>query len=540
MRLKITLFARIAILLVIVCGGSIFSVIHNAGAKVFASSIPSVVMYKYDTSRTGDNPNETILTTSNVNSSHFGKRVSYPVDGQVYAQPLYMPGVTINGHAHNVVFVATEHDSVYAFDADATSAGAPLWKVSLLPPGATTVSNTAINCGDIQPEYGITGTPTIDPATGTLYVVSNILLNGQNIYNFHALDITTGKDKVSTIQIQAVVKGTGDGSVNGKITFAPAQQHQRGALLFLNGYVYIMFGSHCDHDPYHGWILVYNASTLQRVAIYNDSHNGSRAGIWESGSGLAADSSGNVYFATGNGTFDLSSGGASAGDSILKMKLNTTTSLLTRESYFAPFNQSCLEQSDLDLGSGGLLLLPNSNNIVQSGKEGRIYVLNRASLGKYTPDPNLQCGTAEENRTDLDKVLQELPPKTVGGMWSTPAYWNGPNGAYVYFAGSSANIKAFQLTNGKLSTSPTSQTPESFSFPAGNPVISSNGTTAGTGILWSVDPSARLHAYDASNLANELFSSALPGYTKFSVPVVVNGEVFIGTSSTLEIYGITG
>jgi hypothetical protein len=539
MRPSIVKIARIALLPVLL-SAAMFMIVHSALTGAVASSIPSVLTYKYDLARSGENTSETILTTSNVNATHFGKRVSYPVDGQVYAQPLYMPGITIKGKVHNVVFVATEHDSVYAFDADAKSAGAALWHTTFLTGGATTVSSSDVNCTDITPEYGITGTPTIDPATGTLYVVANTKENGQVIYRLHALNITTGLDKMTPVVLQATVTGTGDGSQNGHIKFDPVQQLQRGALLLLNGYVYITFGSHCDNYPYHGWALVYNAATLQRAATFNDSRNGSGSGIWEAGYGLAADSSGNVYMVSGNGTFDLSSGGIDAGDTILKMKLNTAASTLSRESYFTPFNQSCLQSTDNDLGSGGALQIPGSSNIVQAGKEGRIYVLNSANMGRYTADPNLQCGTSEENRTDIDKVVQELPPGTIGGMWSSPAYWNGPTGAYVYFAGSYDHLKAFKVTNGKLSTSPTSQTPENFTFPDGNPVISSNGTTAGTGILWTVDPSGTLRAYDATNLATELFSKTLPGSTKFSVPVVVNGEVFIGTSSTLEIYGITG
>lgn len=539
MRPTLAKIARIALLPALL-SAAFFMIVHSVLTTALASSIPAVLTYKYDLTRSGENTNETILTTSNVNPTHFGKRVSYPVDGQVYAQPLYKPGVTIKGKGHNVVFVATEHDSVYAFDADAKSVGAALWHTTFLTGGATTVSSADVNCSDISPEYGITGTPTIDPATGTLYVIANTKENGQIIYRLHALNISTGLDKMTPIVLQATVTGTGDGSQNGHIKFDPVQQLQRGALLLLNGYIYVIFGSHCDNYPYHGWVLVYNAATFQHAATYNDSRNGAGSGIWEAGNGAAADSAGNVYMVSGNGTFDLSSGGVDAGDTMLKVKLNTTALTLSRESYFTPFNQSCLQSGDGDLGSGGALLLPGSSNIVQVGKEGRIYVVNSARMGAYTADPNLQCGTSEENRTDIDKIVQELPPGTVGGMWSSPAYWNGPKGAYVYFAGSYDHLKAFKVTNGKLSTSPTSHTPESFTFPGGNPVISSNGTTAGTGILWTVDPSGVLRAYDATNLATELFSSTLPGYTKFSIPVVVNGEVFVGTNSTLEVYGITG
>lgn len=534
MRLKIHLYVRAALLLILMLGMCLV-VVHASAQKANAASLISVLTYKYDSFRTGENTSETTLTTSNVNSTQFGKHVSYPVDGQVYAEPLYVPGLTIHGAVHNVAFVETENDSVYAFDADARNAGAPLWQTSFLVNGATTVSSGDVGCDDISPQYGITGTPVIDASSNTMYVVANTKENGNILYRLHALDITTGVDKVAPVVVTAQVKGTGDGSSNGTITFDPVHQLQRSGLLLLNGKVYVSFGSHCDNYPYHGWIFAYNGSTLARGAVYNDTRNGYQGGIWMAGETPAADSNGNIYVSTGNGKFDLNSGGIDAGDSILKL---STSSGLSRVDYFAPFNQSCLDVTDEDLGSGGVLLLPNVNEIVQAGKEGRIYVLNFGNLGKYTADPNLNCNTSEANRTDIDKVLQELPPGTIGGMWSSPTYWNGSNAKYVYFAGSGDHIKAFKLVNARLSTAPTSQTPESFGFPAANPVVSSNGTTAGTGILWDIDSSGYLRAYDATNLANELYSSQLPGYSKFSVPTVANGEVFVGTQGSLEIYGI--
>ena len=535
MRPTISLFVRVGLLLGVVLGTGLL-VTWAIHSRASAATISPVLTYKYDTSRTGRNSNETILNTGNVNGTQFGRRVSYPVDGQVYAEPLFMPGLTISGHTHNVVFVETEHDSVYAFDADQKSAIAPLWHTSFLINGAKTVSSSDVNCSDISPQYGITGTPVIDPASATLYVVAYTNENGTLIYRLHALNITTGQNKVTPVVITASVKGTGDGSVNGVITFNPVHQLQRGALLLLNGTIYITFGSHCDLFPFHGWLLAYNSSTLQHSATYNDSRNGSNSGIWEAGNGPATDTSGNIFLATGNGNFDLNSGGVDAGDTMLK--LSTTNGAITRAGYFTPFNQSCLNPKDFDLGSGGVLLLPNTNELVQAGKEGRIYVVNRTNMGKYTVDPNLRCGTSEENRTDIDNIVQELAPGTIGGMWSSPAYWNGPNGNYVYFSGSGDHTKAFKLTNGKLSTSPTSHTPETSGFPGANPVISSNGTTAGTGILWEIDSSKTLRAYNAANLATRLFSGSIPSYVKFSVPTVANGRVFVGTQSTLEIYGL--
>jgi hypothetical protein len=517
----------------------------NEAAQQASLANTAVTTYKGNSLRTGQYPNETILTTSNVTVALFGKRVSYPVDGYVYAQPLFMPNVTIAGAIHNVVFVATQHNSVYAFDADQTNAVAPLWQTSFIDPahGITTVSPNDIQCNDIVPEVGITGTPVIDASANTLYVVAKTKENGHVVQRLHALDITTGKDLPgSPVLIQASVPGSGAGSANGVVRFDPLRENQRSALLLLNGVVYIAWASHCDNDPYHGWIIGYRATTLQQVpAVYNTSPNGTRAGIWQSGGGLAAESTGFIYFATGNGTFDLNSGGHDAGDSIVK--LSTQNNALFSVDYFAPFNQACLNVADADLGSGGVLLLPSPAELICIGKEGRVYVINRNHMGGYTTIAN-PC--ANQNLTTVDKVLQELPPGTiVGGIWSTPAYWKGPTGEFVDTVGTRDHVKAFKLTNGRLSTSPSSQSTETFTYPGGNPVVSSNGTAAGTGILWTIDPGAILRAYDATNLAKELYNSGqnssrdgLGSYVKFSVPTVANGKVFVGTQNSLVVYGL--
>jgi len=505
---------------------------HKNSVKTAASN-PAVLTTKNDLARTGQNTNETLLNTSNVNSMQFGKHVAYSVDGQVYAQPLYVPNLTIGTKTYNVVFAATQGDSVYAFDADQTSNVAPLWHDSFInPPNVTTVSTTDVACTDITPQYGITGTPVIDSTTNTLYVVVNTKESGKLIYRLHALDITTGQEKAgSPVVIQAS-------------SFDPVHELQRGGLLLLNGKVYIDFGSHCDNQPYHGFILAYDAATLQQTAVYNDTAKGAEGGIWQSGQGIAADGSGNIYVMTGNGTFDLNTGGVDASDSFLKL---STQSGLSLSDYFTPFNQACLSSGDRDVGSGGNLLLPTQsgahpNELIGVGKEGRIYVLDRNNMGKYN---TVSTACTNQNVTNVDKIVQELPPGVVGGLWSSPSYWNGPTGQFVYFAGSSDHLKAFRLTNGLLSTAPSSQTLETFSFPNGDPSISSNGSTGGTGILWTVDPGAVLHAYDATNLGTELYNSNqngsrdnLGGYVKFSVPTVANGKVFVGTPNTLTIYGL--
>ena len=505
---------------------------QKKSAKTAASNT-AVLTYKNDLSRTGQNTNETLLTTSNTNSMQFGKHVAYSVDGQVYAQPLYDPNLTIGGTTHNVVFAATENDSVYAFDADQTSNVAPLWHDSFIkPPNVNTVSSNDVSCNDISPQYGITGTPVIDAATNTLYVVANTLEGSNNIYRLHALDITTGLEKAGS---PVVIATSG---------FDPVHQLQRAGLLLLNGRVYIAFGGHCDNPPYHGWIFAYDASTLTQSAVYNDDVTGADSGIWQSGQGLAADSNGDIYVMTGNGTFDLNTGGVDAGDTFLK--LSTQSGLKVIDS-FTPFNQACLSQNDADLGSGGNLLLPTQsgshpNELIGVGKEGRIYVVDRDHMGGYTTIPNVCNNQAPSN---VDKIVQEFPANSIGGMWSSPSYWNSPSGQFVYFGGSNDHLKAYSLNNGRLSSSPTSQTIESFTYPGGDPSLSSNGTMPGTGILWTIDRTATLHAYDATNLGTELYNSnqnasrdSLGSYVKFSVPTVANGEVFVGTQNTLTIYGL--
>ncbi|GLV58751.1 hypothetical protein KDH_55810 [Dictyobacter sp. S3.2.2.5] len=537
-------FIIIALLLSVGAGTFVATKLKQGGIAYAAPANTAMTTYKNDLSRTGQNRNETILTTSNVNQNQFGKRVEYKVDGQVYAQPLYLPNVNIAGTVHNVAFVATEHDSLYAFDADqisSTPISTFLWHRSFInTPAITTVPSSSVGCYDINPEYGITGTPVIDPSTNTLYVVANTLENGVNTYRLHAIDLTTGNDKPgSPTLIQASVQGSA-----GTVTFNPAIHLNRPGLLLLNGVVYIGWGSHCDNDlaHYHGWIMGYDASTYQQVTVYNVTLNGTAGAIWQSGQGIAADGS-NIYVMTGNGTFDANTGGVDLGDSFIKL---STSGGLKQVDYFTPFNQSCLNSGDLDLGSGGPLLLPTSNEMVGVGKEGRVYVVSRANLGQYTPDPNLSCGSSEENRTDIDKIVQELPPNTAnGGVWGSPSYWNGPAGEFVYLVGVKDHVKAFQLNNGLLSTSASSQSPESFGYPGGNVAISSNGSTAGSGIAWTIGPNAVLYAYDATNLAKELYNTSqnssrdgLPSYTKFSVPTIANGEVFVGTHSTLDIYSL--
>src|SRR5450755_4182050 len=495
-------------------------VVHAAPAN------SAVTTYRNDNGRSGQYPNETVLNTSNVNVSDFGKRVSYPVDGQLYAQPLYVPNLTIGGSVHNVVFAATENDSVYAFDADATSARA--------------VPNSAVNCSDLTPVIGITGTPVIDTSTNTLYVVSYDDEGGNLVYRLHALNILTGQDKSPAIVLQGSAPGTGPGGSGGTVSFNAALNRQRAGLVLANGKVYIAFSSFCDNGNYHGWILsyTYNGSSFQQANAYDVDPNGLQGGIWGGDAGLVADSTGNLYYVSGNGTFDANTGGSDYGDSFVRLN-----AALQVQDYFTPFNQSCLNGGDQDLGSGGPLLIPGANALTAAGKEGRPYVVSTTNMGKYTADPNLTCnGSAEENRTNVDNVQQELPPGTVGSDFSTPAFWNGPSGQSVYYTAVAGPTWAFSWNGTKLSTTPTSTSTDGN---GGTAVVSSNGTAAGTGIVWKIDYGSELHAYDASNLADELYNSGqnasrdgLNGYVKFSSPVVTNGQVFVGLSSSLAIFGL--
>ena len=517
----------------------------------------SVTTWRNDTQRTGQNLNESVLTPSNVNTAQFGRLFSQPVDGYVFAQPLYLPNVTIGGQLHNVVFVATEHDSVYAFDAD-TNGGvnaSPLWFASLITtahdaaPGATTVPASDTGA-DIVPEVGITGTPVIDPVSGTYYVVGKTLEGSTFVQRLHALDVSSGAEKFGgPVVITATVPGTGNGSVRGALTFDPEWENQRPGLLLINGIVYIGWGSHGDVGPWHGWILAYNATTLQQTGVFCATPNGVGAGIWMGGAGLAAEvidpvnhPYGRMFVPTGNGDYTANipyAPGMDYGDSILNLDL--TNGALTVQDNFTPANQAALDAADTDIGSGGLMILPTQtsgnypNLLVQAGKAGEVYLLDRDSLGGYNP-----AG---------DQVVQEIPAAvgetTTNGTWSMGAYYNG----VVYYAGSVDHIKAFPLVNGQL-TGPTLTSSDLYHYPGANPVISANGNTQG--LLWAINSSAYnnggpqvLEAYDPTVLGKPLYSSSKnlsrddPGpAVKFTVPAVVNGKVYVGAQYQLSVFGL--
>ncbi len=497
-----------------------------------------------DIARTGQNLNEKILTPSNVNPTQFGELFSRPVSGGVNAQPLYVPNVTIRGVLHNVVYVATNLDFVYAFDADnngGINAG-PLWTLYL--PGSTYIS-----------KGGVVGTPVIDPSSDTMYLASKETQGSTSLVRLHALDITTGAEKFGgPMVIQGSVPGTGSGSSGGVLAFNPAYEYQRSGLLLLNGILYIPFGSVDDNGVWHGWIFSYNAATLRQIDIFCTTPNGSGGGIWMGGAGLAAEVNdlskpyGRMFVAIGNGSFTASSpytDSMSYGMSVMDLDLNG--GIMTVEDNFAPYNEGVLNAQDGDLGSGGPVLLPAQTlsaggtlyPLIQAGKSGTIYILNRSNLGGFN--------------AASDNVVQEVMTRGATslnwgqGVWGTEAYWN----KNIYYGGTlpqkSSSLAAYSFTNGKLSTSPTSTTSFEFPYPGPTPSISANGTT--NGILWALGygSTSVLLAYDATNLANLLYSSNAnlsrdnPGPpVEFTVPTIANGKVYVGASGQVSAYGLLG
>ena len=479
------------------------------------------------------------MTPANVNPTQFGKLFSYAIDGIAFASPLYVANVNIPGNGyHNVVYVATEHDSVYAFDADGLSSS-PLWHVSFLKSGVTTVPCANVGeCGDIPTEIGITSTPVIDPASGTIYVVAKTKEGTNYVQRLHALDITTGAEKFGgPVVLAASVAGTGSGSSGGQLAFNARRENQRTGLLLSNGVVYFAFGSHGDVSPWHGWVLGYNATTLQQVLVYNATPNGNGGGIWQSGGGLATDATGSIYFATSNGDFDVNIGGVDYGDSV--EKISTGGSVL---DYFTPHDQSILSTNNLDFGSAGPVLLvdqpsgPYPHLLISAGKNGTIYVINRDNMGHYNPNNDSQI---------VQALVGALPNgDQEEGNFSAPVYFNG----YIYFAAVNDTLKAFQLTNGLLSTSPTSVSSAIYPNRGGAFAASANGNA--NAILWAIQNngagvSGVLFAYDATNLADELYDSNEAGSrdtldfaAKFTIPLVANGKVFVASQSHLTAYGL--
>jgi hypothetical protein len=520
-----------------------FVLIFRRAAPVEAAPIfNGVLTFHNDNMRTGRNPSETLLTLSNVRTATFGKLFVIPADGKVDAQPLYVPHLTVGGGTHNVLFVATEHGTVYGIDADS---GSTLWQITTLKAGETSSDNRG--CGQVTPEIGVTSTPVIDLTTGlhgTIYVVAMSKDSSANYHQrLHALDITTGLEEFGgPVDVGAKYPGTGDNSQGGFVVFDPKQYKERAGLLLINHVVYTSWASHCDIRPYTGWVISYNGPTLAQQSVLNVTPNGSEGAIWAAGAGPAADSNGNIYFLDANGTFDTTlnaSGFPSKGDyGNAIMKLSTLNRRLAVSDYFNMYNTVSESNVDEDLGSGGAMVVPNFKDssgvlhllVVGAGKDKNIYLANRNNMGKF-------------NASNNSNIYQEVTGVLGGSVFSAPAFANRK----IYYGAVGDTIKEFSFTtNGLLNSIPTSATPTHFGFPGATPSIS--GSIASNLILWATENTspAVLHAYNALNLTDELYNSnqAAGGRdnfgagNKFITPTIANGKVYIGTTNGVGVFGL--
>jgi hypothetical protein len=508
-----------------------------AGLRACAQNVTTS---QYDNARSGANRVETILTPRNVNVRHFGKIFTLKVDGDVYAQPLFLAGLEIPGKGrHDVLFVATEHDSVYAFDASGHPA-VPLWRVNFLSKGVTTVPEDDVECPFISPEVGITSTPVIDADTGTLYVLARTkestgLPSSHYRQRLHALSVQSGLEKFGgPVDIKAMIDGKGAGSQLGEVQFDSLRENPRASLLLANGTVYLAWGSSCDVGPYHGWVMAYDAQTLKRKAIFNASPDADDSGFWAGDTGPVADKRGNLFLATGNGRFDAAGGGRDYGDSLLKLDGQS----LKLYDYFAPFNVEKLDAEDNDLGSGGAVLLPaqpgpHPELVVIAGKGGTIYLIDRDHMGHY--------------QTKNDRHAVQTIPSPGGGVCGSMAYWN--HNLYVLSNSSNDALRQFTVQNGRLSLKAASGS----RFPAlcATPAISANG--ARDGVLWVLhskawnadDSNAVLFAFDAQDPSRLLYvSEQNPSRDRaglalrFNIPIIANGHVYVGAKREVDVYGL--
>ncbi len=516
-------------------------VLSAAGCPLSMSAPPpgahvSVLTYHNDNGRTGLNRHESTLTLQNVRADRFGKIAFLPVQGLVDGEPLEAVGVRIAGAFRDVVFVATEHDLVYAFDADTYT---QLWRSSVLGAGETPSDDRG--CSQVTPEIGVTSTPVIDPAAGpngSIFVVAMSKDAGGGYHQrLHALDLSTGAERPgSPVTIQAAFTGPHAATV----TFDPKQYKERCGLLLANGVIYLGWASHCDITPYSGWVMGYSESSLQQVSVFDFTPNGTEGSVWMSGAGLAADGGGSVYFLAANGTFDttLDAGGfpvnGDYGNAFLKLSTNGGT--LSVADYFTMSGTVAESNSDQDLGSGGALVLPDladaSGKVrhlaVGAGKDAKIYVVDRDSMGKFSPK-------------DDSAIYEEITGALGGGVYAMPAYFRSA----VYYGADGDSLKAFPISNARLASAPSSQTAASFSYPGTTPSISADGDA--NGIVWAVENSSGtgvLHAYEAANLTNELYNSSLAGArdqftdNKFVTPMIANGKVFVGTPTGVAVFGL--
>jgi len=499
-----------------------------------------VLTFHNDNARTGQNLNESILTPANVNMNAFGKLFVIGVDGKVDAEPLFASNVIAGGSAHNLLIVATEHGSVYAFDADN---GSPIWRASMLQPGETPSDDHG--CSQVTPEIGVTATPVIDRSAGpngTIYVAAMSKGGpGQYFQRLHALNLATGVETSGGPKnIQASFPGSGDNSSGGMVGFDPGQYKERPGLLLMNGVVYTAWSSHCDIRPYTGWLMGYDQNSLAQVSVLNLTPNGNEGAFWNSGAGPAADGNGNIFALEGNGTFDTTmdaSGFPSQGNfGNSFLKISASNHSLAVSDFFAPFNVVAENSIDQDLGSGGALVLPDQMDansrtrhlVAGAGKDSNIYLADRDNMGKFSPANN-------------NNAYQVISSALGGPMFSMPAYFNGA----IYYGAVGDSVKAFRLWNALLALAPSSQTSATFPYPGTTPSVSANG--AASGIVWAAENGAVavLHAYDANNLANELYNSNQatgrdqfgPG-NKFITPMIAHGKVYVGTTNGVAVFGL--
>jgi hypothetical protein len=503
----------------------------------------NVATYHNDDARSGHNPNETVLTPANVNAATFGKLFSQPVDGAIYAQPLYVENVRVPGKGmRNVVFVVTQRNSVYAFDADSNEGSSfePLWHVSFIHPedDITPVPNREVRSNDIQPEIGITSTPVIDLAGGTLYAVSKTKERRGYAQRLHALDIATGAEKFGgPVEVNALVRGLGEGSnPRGYVIFRPLPHLNRPGLSLANGVVYGMYSSHGDRSGYHGWVIGHDAETLRVVQVFNTTPNGQDGGIWMSGAAPAIDSDGYLYLSTGDGSFDPQAGVSNFGNSFLKLKAEAGK--LTLADYFTPYDHLALSSADLDVGGGGVLVLPDSMGsavhrrlLIGCGKGGTLYLVDRERLGGFNPANDAH-------------IVQSIRG-AVGPCFSMPAVFNGR----IYMQAGGDALKAFAVSEARISETLVSQSAAPFGYPGATPSISANGID--DAVVWVLRTDAYneggpavLYAYAAEDLSRELYNSNqagprdIPGpAVKFTLPTIANGKVYVGTATALAVYG---
>ncbi len=511
-------------------------------------NLAAVLTQHNDNRRTGANLEETVLTTANVNRARFGKLFARDLPegagrsaaeaAQVYAQPLYVPRA-INGR--NVVYVATERNNVYAYDADDAAATAPLWSVNLgVPQTGKIPSAYGPSCQDLTPAVGITGTPVIDAERETMFLVAKtMLVPGKPVYKLHALDIVTGAARPGTpVTIAAVVDREGRPTPSGTVRFDAYLQLQRPGLLLKNGTVYIGFGSHCDYSTYHGWVLGYDAQTFAQVAVYNTTPSGKGGSLWQAGGGITADDEGNLYFITGNGTFDTNLG-KNLGTAFVKVA-RAPSGALSTSSWFMPSNVRALDRADQDLGSSSALLVPGTNLVVGGGKEGVLYVLDKDKMGGFNSRGDTQ-------------IIQRFKAGT-SKICGSPVYWEGPTGRQIYVWPQSTSLTSYAFDGARFGSANLATSSRKPAHPGGILALSANGNQAGTGILWATLPAVdsnhksvagTLYAFDASDIKRELWNSAmdardaLGSFAKFTPPTIVNGKVYLAThSNQLVVYGL--